>query len=257
MRRVFVALALMLIASSAFAQETMDETTLRQRVIIAQGKPPDSYREEISITSTVDGDYIRREFHRGIDYKTLYGSGEFSYQSGRFEGREWDCDRNGLTAIHEPPSGNERPEKQTVKLERVNAPFEAWKLSKLNVRGIGSVQYIDAQTYQLRREDQISADEHVETDYSEFKTVEGYTLPTRWVEKDESGKSTVDADVTSFVPAQVSDSDLAVPPSRNLVVFPADKTSVEIPTVFHQFRSTTIHHRSGRITVGFPTGCHT
>ncbi len=232
----------------------MDETTLRQHMIMAEGKPPDSYRETISVSSTTAGDFSQRELHRGLDYKTFYGSGPFSYQRGRFEGREWDSDRNGLTIIHDPAAEFGRTEKRTVIVERVHSPFEAWKMSSLNAQKVGSIEYIDARAFTLRREEQIFLTKTETTDFDDFKTAGGYTFPSHWKKTDKDGREKVESRITSFESGQVSDASLAIPASRNLVEFPASIASINLPTTIFRFRSTTMHHRSGRLTHGFPTG---
>src|SRR5579872_2747161 len=150
------------------AQETMDETTLQGRIIAAEGKPPASYVETRRITMSNGREFATRTFHRGLDWSTD--------GSGRFGGRVWDQDANGLTTIHESPSGLERPDARKVSITRVSQPLDAWKYEVLNAGGTGTIEYVDAKTYRVVREDKITHNGTVETDNDDFRTFGGFTV---------------------------------------------------------------------------------
>ena len=215
------------------AQQQMDEMTLRQRMIAAQGKPPDQYREEIITASSADGTYLRREYHSGIDYRVVYGTGPFAHQSGRYEGREWDQDANGVTTIHDSTPSRERHDPRQVSVSRVNQPVASWRLADQDVHGIGTVQYFDPSTFHLIRSETITPAGTITTVYDDFLTVDGYTAAHHWVTDDGTTGAHVDSSVVTLVPSAVSEADLAIPSNRKLVDFPAGDAPVVLPAIFN------------------------
>jgi hypothetical protein len=213
------------------AQETMDETTLRQHIIIAESKPPDSYREEDRTTSTT-GDISEVELHRGIDYRVEYEDRLFHDQFGRFEGHTWDQDANGLTTVHELPVGIERPMPMKITVTRVAQPFDAWKETDLDPVGFGWIRYIDPKTFHELRRESVTRYGTITTDFDDFRTVNGYTQPYHWKTDNEVTKIKSDTNVAAFDVRDVTDADLAIPPSRPFLSFPPGRTSVELPTTF-------------------------
>lgn len=209
----------------------MDATTLRQHILIAEGKPPDEYREEDRTTSTA-GDYSQVEFHRGIDYKVEWQDSLFYGEYGRFEGHLWDQNPNGLTTIHEQPLGNERAMPTKVTVTRVAQPLNAWKESTLNPLGFGRVRYVDPSTFRVLRVEAIARTGVITTDYDDFRTVSGYTQPYHWKRDNKANKITSEGHVVALDVREVSDADLAIPPSKPFVSFPQGKESVEIPSTF-------------------------
>jgi hypothetical protein len=214
-----------------YAQETMDDTTLRQNIILAQGKPPDSYREEVRTTSTI-GDANEVEFYRGIDYRVEFDDRLFREQFGRFEGHIWDQDASGLTTVHELPVGIERPMPTKVTVTRVTQPFDAWKETDLDPVGFGRIRYVDPKTFHVLRGESVTRYGTITTDFDDFRTVNGYSQPYHWKTDNEANKVKSEGSVVAFDVRSVSDADLAMPPSKPLLSFPSDRASVELPTTF-------------------------
>ena len=206
------------------AQETMDETTLQARIIAAEGKPPASYVETRRITTSNGREYATRTFHRGLDWSTD--------GNGRFEGRVWDQDANGLTTIHEAPSGLERPDARKVSIARVSQPLDAWKYEVLNAGGTGTIEYVDAKTYRVVREDEITHNGTVETDYEDFRTFDGFTVAAHEQIDDQISRVLTQSRLVSLEIRPVTDAELAVPSSRQFVTFPAGQTQVDLPAEF-------------------------
>ena len=233
MKALRLALAFVLLCSvvPVAAQETMDEATLRQHMIMAEGKPPDSYREEDRTTSTT-GDIAQVEFHRGIDYRVMYDDRLFHDEYGRFEGHSWDQDANGLTTIHELPLGIERPMPTKVTVTRVTAPLNAWKETVLDPVGFGRIRCVDPVTFHVVRLESVTRYGTITTDYDDFRTVGGYTQPYHWKTDNRANKIQSEVHVVAFDVRPVSDGDLAMPPSKPFLSFPSDRTSVELPTTF-------------------------
>jgi len=206
------------------AQEAMNETTLQERVVAATGKPPASYVETWRITTSNGREYATRTFHRGLDYGTD--------GNGRFEGRVWDQDANGLTTIHEPPSGLERPDARKVSIVRVSQPFDAWKYEVLNAGGTGTIEYVDAKTYRVLRDDEITHNGTVETDYDDFRTFGGFTVAAHKRIEDQVSGVLTQSRLVSLEIRAVTDAELAIPASRQFVTFPAGQTQVDLPAEF-------------------------
>ncbi|HEY1728049.1 MAG TPA: aspartyl protease family protein [Candidatus Baltobacteraceae bacterium] len=229
--RFFLACLLLCPVMPVTAQETMDETTLRQHMIMAEGKPPDSYFEEDRTTSTI-GDVAQVEFHRGIDYRVIFNDRLFHDEVGRFEGHIWDQDANGLTTIHDLPAGNERPMPTKVTVTRVTQPLNAWKETQLNPVGFGRIRYVDPVNFHVVRLESLTRYGTITSDYDDFRTVNGFTQPYHWKTDNQVSKTQSEGNVVAFDVRPVTDGDLAIPPSRPFVSFPSDRASVELPTTF-------------------------
>ena len=57
MKRFLTLAVLVLLAAPVWAQEKMDEATLRQHMIAAEGRPPDQYVVETHTTSS-NGEFV-------------------------------------------------------------------------------------------------------------------------------------------------------------------------------------------------------
>ncbi len=208
----------------------MDETTLRQHIIMTEGKPPDSYVETRHVTMSNGREYTKQTVHRALDYKSNDGS-------GRFEGRVWDQDADGWTTIHEPASGLERADLRKVSITRVSQPFNAWKYEVMNASQTGTIEYVDPATYRVLREDEITHNGTIETDYSDFRTFAGFTVAGLERTDDQVSRVTSQSRLVSLVIRPVVDADLAIPPSRQVVTFPSGQTQVELPVEFLDSKS--------------------
>ena len=211
----------------------MDASTLTQRMIAAQGKPPSQYREEIIAASSLEGTFLRREYHRGLDFRIVYGTGPFQHQSGRAEGREWDQDANGITTLHDATLSQERVEPRRVIVTRVNQPIAAWRIADQDVHGYGTIQYLDPVTYLPVRVEDNTPTGTITTVYSDFHPENGYTIAHHWVTDDGTTGAHIDANVITFSATTIADADLAMPPSRKFVEFPSGGAPVTLPTNYN------------------------
>jgi len=230
----FVVLCMTLcVMNPVAAQQAMDPSALRQQMIAAQGKPPDQYREEIMTISSSTGTFLRREYHRGIDVRVVSGAGPYQRQSGRIEGRDWDQDANGITTIHDALPAEDRIGERRVTVTRVNLPVASWRFADLDAQGYGTIQYVDPSTYHVVRTDAVSSTGTVTTVYDDFRTVSGYTAPYHWISDDTTTGDHSDANMITFQSTTITDANLAIPPSRDFVVFPAGGAPVTLPTNFN------------------------
>ncbi|MBV8425486.1 MAG: aspartyl protease family protein [Candidatus Eremiobacteraeota bacterium] len=251
--RLLIVAALLCTMLPAHAQEAMDELTLRQHMLQVTGKPPAQYRKVVSTVSTRHGSSGRSEFHRGLDYRIIYGSGILRRESGRFEGKNWDRDANGITTIHQASFAQAKGDIEKVEISRVTQPMDAWRFSQLNSRGFGTIEYVNPTTYLVMREDTLTPVGNIQTEYSDYRTVQGYTTFYHWVTDNAGDKDHSESHIVSFEVGHVEDPDLAIPPTKNLVLFPLGQTSVEIPATFYSSQTTFVSS-SGHTTGGQNSG---
>ncbi|HEY1728048.1 MAG TPA: retropepsin-like aspartic protease [Candidatus Baltobacteraceae bacterium] len=240
----FLLLCMTLSMMNPVAAQQMDAASLQQRMIEAQGKPPDQYREEIITSSSLEGTYLRREYHRGLDYRIVYGTGAYQHQAGRVEGREWDQDANGITTVHDSTPSQERVEPRRVTVTRVNQPVSAWRITDQDVHGYGTIRYLDPSNYHLVRVENLTPTGTITTVYDEFRADGGYTTAHHMVTDDATTGAHIDANVITFTSTTISDADLAMPPSRKFIEFPAGSGAVTLPT------DTNPPHVTVRVTIG-------
>jgi len=137
-----------------------------------------------------------------------------------------------LTTIHEPASGLERPDTWRVSIARVSKPFDSWKYDVLNTERTGTVEYVDPSTYRVLRKLDVTHNGIIQTDYDDFRTIAGYTIPFHTHEDNGVNRLTSESQIVSFDVRPVTDDELAIPPSRQFVTFPAGQTQVELPSEF-------------------------
>ena len=210
------------------AQQGIDEATLRQRMAQAEGKPPEQYRKETISLSTALGTYLQREFHRGPDYRIVNGNGPYQHQNGRVADKIWDQSANGLTVIS-PPLGLGRPHARTVTISRAQ---EGWRMASLDTDGFGVVEYVDAQTYRPVRDERLTSIGKIVTTFGDYRTIAGYTMPFKITEDNQIEGVRTESDVATFDSRPIIDSDIAIPPSRNFIDFPAGGAPVVLPAAF-------------------------
>jgi hypothetical protein len=116
-----------------------------------------------------------------------------------------------------------------VSITRVNQPVASWRFASLDARGYGTVQYVDPANYRVVRMETITPDDTTTTVYEDFRAENGYTFSHHYIVDDQATGDHSDANVITFQTMAVSDADLAIPPSRNFVSFPAGRTSVDLP----------------------------
>ena len=140
--------------------------------------------------------------------------------------------RTELTTIHEASSGLERPDARRVSIARVSRPLDAWKYEVLNAGGNGTIEYVDPRTYRIIRKDEIMHNGIVETDYDDFRTFAGFTVAGHERIDDQISGVLTQSRLVSLEMRAVTDVELAIPPSRQFVTFPAGQTQADIPAEF-------------------------
>ncbi len=229
----FLFLALIVSSAAGAAATDILETipsieVLRARVLSARGSPV--RRERLTVQYTYGGIAGKRGTVRdGKDERIEDTYGPLTSARGEYRGQAWHQNENGETVLEQPDPGNATGESTTTTITRVTTPLDAFVIAKLNSAGNGSKEYIDPSSYRIVRLETIRPTGTSITEYDEFRTSGGYTRAWHWTVRD--GHSENDAeyrvtgdDVGGGVP------NLGIPQSRrDLVEFPAGKTSVDLP----------------------------
>lgn len=138
------------------ADDAPDVKTLRARMADAAGKAPGNFRETI----LGHGSFELKEitYRLGDDVRRTFDRGPVHEERGMYHGERWHQDANGLTIVDEAEPDSPRADTLRTTVARVTTPVDAYLIAQLNVRGHGTREYVDPQTYLRLREDSIEAD---------------------------------------------------------------------------------------------------
>jgi len=226
----FLCLALLALpVSLASAQDLPDLAAVQHHVEDAIGKRPAADR--LAITYTAQGMAGRDVTLRsGDDYRTDTTLGPFKSAEGSFHGQDWSQNENGETVLDNAEPGVEIGDRTTTRLTRISQPLDAYVITKLNLRGSGSKQYIDPATWHVVRRDYIRPTGTSTVSYDDFRTTGTYTCAWHWAFRDGHAENDEDYRIESLDPSAVSEAELAIPPARRtLAEFPAGISSVALP----------------------------
>jgi len=218
--------------SASAAPAPLDSATIYARVRAANGAAPINYRE--TIESDDSNGTVRRQtnFVRGDDSRADFLTGTVETQSGRYKSEAWHQNENGLTVVHELPPGVESPDPITTTTSAITSPVEGYKIARLNVRGYGTTDYVDAKTWQIVRSETTSIQGTRTTTYGPRVAFGDVHLPKTWHISSGAG---IESDVTrlSYDVGVVTDADVQMPANRRtLVEFPPGVDTVTLPTSF-------------------------
>jgi predicted aspartyl protease len=145
-------------------------------------------------------------------------------------GQRWHQNANGQTVMDQPDPGVATADKATTTLAAVATPVNGYVLATLNKRGEGTKEYVEAATWHVVRRDVISAAGTTTYTYDDFRTSAGTTGAWHWTSSDGHPENDNEERVESDDAGPVVEAELAIPSSRReLVEFPAGKTSVSVP----------------------------
>jgi hypothetical protein len=221
-------------ALPAFADEPIpDSATISAKVQAANGPVPSNYRDVIEETQS-NGVIVRvTHYVDGQSYRYDRVSGPIETQTGSYKGDAWHQDDNGFTVVHELPPGLATPDTFTTTVTRIVTPVTGYRIAHLNSAGLGTVEYVDASTWQVVRSESIDFAGTSVTSYGPRVTFGAMHLPKTW--HTHSVDAALDEDFTrvSYDAGLVTDADIEMPPNRReLVEFPAGVDTVTLPTVF-------------------------
>lgn len=226
------------------ALPTLDAIRAKVRAATAL---PSAYKETYVIVSSDGSTNTTTSVVRGDDERQATDVGPFHTESGTFKDQDWHQNDNGQTVIDQPDPGNAKPDPIATRVTRVAVPVDAYVIAKLNVRGQGTRDYVDPQTWRIVRHEVVTANGVVATTYDDFRADAGRTFAHHWITLDGYQRTKREAKVIAYDPGPVSDADVAMPDSRRrLVEFPRGTTTVTLPTKFgesHVFVRLTINGR--------------
>jgi predicted aspartyl protease len=206
-----------------------DAATIRANVKAAAGQP---LANETRVTSFTANGLQGTEVYRssGEDWRVTTRHGPFEYASGEVHGQRWRQNENGETIYDMPAAGKAAPDPTTSSVHRISTPLDAFVISTLNLRGNGTKDYVDPLTWHIVRRDFVVGTGTTTCLYDDFRSTAGNVEAWHWTCRD--GQPTDDREyrIVSEDPGPLDPQTLADPPSRrNLVEFPAGKTSVMLP----------------------------
>lgn len=238
MKRFLCALLALCVSSAAGLpvradDQVPDSATIYQRVNAASGVAPTNYREVLEATQSNGVTSRTTRFVFGDNYRYDTVADSLETQVGKYKGDTWHQNVNGLTVIHELPPGLATPDAFTTKVTAIDTPVKGYRIARLNARGYGSVDYVDAKTWQVVRNESIDAAGTSTTTYGPRVDFGTMHLPQHWHVHNIDSALDLDYTRVSYDIGAVSDADVAIPANRRqLVEFPAGVDSVVLPTVF-------------------------
>jgi hypothetical protein len=224
---LYATLTFSFVDAGARADELPDAATIRERSAAAVGAEPKNY---VDVIDEPGGTYTT--YQRGDDVRIVDDLGDVKSQSGTYKGDRWHQDDNGHTVVDEPDPGLATPEKTVTRVSRVTTPVDAYAVSTLNSKGLGTIDYYDPLTWYIVRREHVYERGRTVTTYADFAAFGPRHLAKHWT------TTTVDGDTASYtrrsytVDAATED-DVTMPSSaRTLVVYPFGVNSVSLPVRF-------------------------
>ena len=232
---LFVPVALLLrVSLSAHAQNAVpDAATIRERVRAAAGAPPAAFRETTVTTTSNETTTTVTHIQRGTSWRELNDTPPFHLERGVANGQAWHQNDNGQTIADLADPGLATREAVTTTVRAVHTPVEAYVVATLNAGGYGQKDYIDPATWRLVRRENVGVNGTIVTTYDDVREDGGRTFAHHWHTDNAYAHTTSDSKVTAYDVAPVAEADIAMPPSRRmLVTFPAGVRSAELPVRF-------------------------
>ncbi len=231
-RLLLAALLFCMFARGAAADTLPDSQTIRDRQSAASGPVPDAYRQVIEFNGTA-GSGTSIIYKRGADRREVDGTGAVHTEFGVNAGHRWHENENGHVVIDENDPGQAKREQFTTTVTRVSAPVDAYVISSLNVKGFGTREYFDPQTWYEVRHESLTPNGTIATVYNDFKAFGTRHLAGHWHVDDATTDRHTDYVNREYVAGDVSDADVAIPEiKRPLVEYPAGTDRVVLPAVF-------------------------
>ncbi len=240
LHRVLLASAFVLLSAAVPANAddpVPDSATIYARVADARGPQAHSYKEVESMSESNGAAWTETTYVNGDDYREDYRSEDIETQGGEYKGDAWHQNANGLTVVHEPEPGLATKETYTTIVARITEPVTGYRISRLNKRGWGDIDYVDSSIWQIVRTDTLDANgRSVETYGPRVTFGVNHFAKLRKYHDAESGMDTT-IEIVSYEVGAAGDSDVAIPSNRRrLVEFPAGIDFVNLPVTFKNNR---------------------
>ena len=217
---------------AAADEPALDAAAISAKVDAASPKAT-TYRETTETVTSNGSKTVTVTIRRGQDWRTVYGRGPFQEEQGVAGGQGWHQNANGQTVLEQPEAGEAKADPTTSRVARISTPVDGYVVSELNLRGWGERRYVDATTWHVVRTEQVSANGTSTTNYDDFRDDLGRVFAHHWATDNRYAQTTSDTRVIAYDTSPVSDSEVAVPETRRLLVeFPEGMHSVDLPAQF-------------------------
>jgi hypothetical protein len=198
------------------------------------GPEPKNYHETIVGSGTL-GETRESTWRSGDDVRHSYDRGLIHSEWGTYHGERWIQDENGLVVVNAKDPGAAVSDTYATTVRHVTAPFDAYVVSKLNVRSAGTRRYYDPTTYRLERLEEVGPTGVDATVYTDAERFGERTLPRHWETDSETLKSVMHFERTEYVAGTVVDADVREPETRRLLVeFPAGVGRANLPVRIYE-----------------------
>jgi len=183
------------------------------------------------------------EIDSGDDYIETTQLGPTTTSSGTFHGHAWRQNENGytrvMTGIHEEEERSDAALTRAIKgenlgsvrlLGQVESPERAYIVEVNPSAGRHEWLFIDASTGRLFRREESRLGHRVVWTFDDFRTIDGQTTPWHQHLFDGFAGNDVDWRTTKLTYGDsIASSELAIPPTRSPLHFPAGVTHVRLP----------------------------
>jgi predicted aspartyl protease len=247
---LLVLLCVYFVPAASRAEDMPTAKMLLDRSIAASGPVPPNFRESI-VADGSSGELKQVTFRNGPDERHTFDRGGLHSESGTYHGEAWEQTNNGLTVIVEKDPGTGIPDPTTTTVTRVTQPFDAYVVSVLNVRNIGTRTYYDSANFRVRRVDNITVTGTTIETVDEFAAFGMRTLAKRWTLTTPGSAVAEQYERTEYVAGAAADADIQEPPTRRaLVEFPPGSGGVDLP-ITHIDSTIFVRVSIGKRTVDF------
>jgi predicted aspartyl protease len=211
------------------AEPTASELAARSRAAAGGERKAEAERERWLVHSgglTGTLDVVRL----GADSAATLLLGPFRTERGVWHGQRWHRNDNGETIVERAePSQTERALAENV--VRVREPVDGWAVNTTYASGHVLRSFYDARTSLVVRTERSANGHTVITTYDDFRAgTGGRTRATHYFGSDDRFGTDFDYRLASDGTAPAVDPrELAIPPDRSLVDFPAGAPSVRLP----------------------------
>jgi clan AA aspartic protease (TIGR02281 family) len=233
-RAALVATVLVALPMAAHPQDAPpDVATIRERVRAAAGVLPAEWRQTTITTTSNETTSTVKRMQRGASWRELNDTPPFHSERGFANGQAWHQNDNGQTIADLADPGLATREATTTTVRAVHTPVEAYVIATLNAGGFGQKDYIDPATWRLVRRENLGVNGLIVTTYDDIREDGGRTFAHHWRTDNAYTHTIGDTKITAYDAGPVTESDVAMPPSRRrLVTFPAGVRSAELPVRF-------------------------
>jgi len=208
---------------------TLDEVLANSRGALPKTQPSSEIEDWSVSAQGLAGRW--RVVRRQADLKSTMTLGPFVAAFGVAHGQRWHQTDNGTTVLDKPqPSQTEKLVDRA--LDRVSAPFDAYRVTANYASGHITRTYFDPKTFLVERVERVAAGRMHFTNYDDFRHDDsGRTRAWHYSGGSDRAEDAFDYQLrTDQVEPAIGDADVALPhDSRSLIEFPPGQAVVRLP----------------------------